>query len=90
MFEGKKPVKNERLTIINYLNSYYATIDQEHLYEIDPLVVGLIKYCDGKRKYEEILKELAEKTGFDESTLKPVLDEIFKEITEMGFIKWLD
>ncbi len=88
MFEGKKPVKNKDLKIISYLNSYYATIDFEHLYQIDPIVVGLMKYIDGKRTYEEILEILAEKTGFGKEQLKPVLDQIFKELTDMKFIFW--
>jgi hypothetical protein len=88
MFGNKKPKKNERLIIISHMNSYYATIDRQHLYEIDPLAVGIIKMCDGKRKYEEILEELSEKTGFNVETIKPVVDEIFKELTEFGFIVW--
>jgi hypothetical protein len=88
MFESKKPRKNERLTIISHMGSYYATIDNQHLYEIDPLAVGIIKMCDGKKKYEDILAELSEKTGFSIETIKPILDEIFKELTEFNFIIW--
>lgn len=88
MFEGKKPKKNENLTIINYLNTYYATIDKEKLYQIDPIAVGLLKYCDGKKKYEEILEILSEKTQMDREMIKKFLDEIFKELTELGFISW--
>jgi len=88
MFEGKKPKKNENLTIINYLNTYYATIDKQKLYQIDPIAVGLLKYCDGKRTYEEILDILSEKTGMDREMIKKVLDEILKELTELNFIVW--
>lgn len=88
MFEGKRPKKNENLTIINYLNTYYATADKQKLYQIDPIAVGLLKYCDGKKTYEEIIKILSEKTQLDESILKKVLDEIFKELTELNFISW--
>ncbi len=89
MFEGKKPVKNKDLRIINYLNSYYATVDGVHLYQVDPIVVGLLKYFDGKRTYEEIIEILAEKTGFEKEQIKPVIDQILKELTEMKFIFWI-
>lgn len=88
MFEGKIPIKNPNLRIINYLNSYYGTIDGEHLYQVDILVVGLLKYCDGKNKYEDIVKMLSEKTKIPEDKIKPVLDRIFKELTDMKFIEW--
>ncbi|MEM0242938.1 MAG: PqqD family protein [Candidatus Aenigmatarchaeota archaeon] len=88
MFEGKRPKKAESLTIINYLNTYYATLDNQKLYQIDPLAVGLLKYCDGKRKYEEILEILAQKTQIDKEMIKKFLDELFKELTELNFIYW--
>lgn len=88
MFENKIPVKNKNLRIINYLNTYYGTIDGEHLYQVDPLVVGLLKYCDGKTSFNDILKKLSEKTGIEEEKIKPVLERIFKELTEMKFIEW--
>ncbi|MEM5881924.1 MAG: PqqD family protein [Candidatus Aenigmatarchaeota archaeon] len=88
MFEGKRPKKAESLTIINYLNTYYATLDNQKLYQIDPLAVGLLKYCDGKRKYEEILEILAQKTQIDKEMIKKFLDELFRELTELNFIYW--
>lgn len=86
MFESKKLKKNENLTIINYLNTYYATIDNERLYQIDPIAVGLLKYCDGKKTYDEILEILSEKTQMDKELIKKVLDEILKELLELNFI----
>jgi len=83
----KKPLKNERLKIIDYLGTYYGTVDGENLFEIDKGAYYVLQMLDGTKTVEEIAEHIANAINMDVETVMPTLKRMLEEMEKLNFIK---
>jgi hypothetical protein len=87
--EEKKPVKARKLKVIDHLGTLYATFDGSSIWKIDRAAFNVLRECDGKKTVDEIVKLLARRIGYSPEDVKPVVEKILNELTEMKFIEWI-
>jgi len=85
----KRPVKVEDLKLIVHEGNFYAIID-ESVWKIDEIAFELLKMCDGKRTYENIIDELVKKTNLSVEDVEIGVKTIFNDLTRQKFIIWID
>jgi len=88
-FGKMKPKMNENLKIIEYIGSYYATVDGERIWELDPSVYYVLKLCDGVHTVEEIAENIAREINTTKDGVMPVLKRMLHELESKGFITWV-
>jgi hypothetical protein len=88
VFEGKKPLKSKKLKVIDQLGTLYATFDGSSMWKIDKVAFGILKMCDGKKTFEEIVEEVARIISHRPEDVKPVIEKILNELTELKFVEW--
>jgi len=89
VFEGKKPVKARNLKVIDHLGTFYATFDGSSIWKIDRAAFVVLRMCDGKKTVDEIVGELARRIDYEQEDVKPVVEKILRELTEMKFVEWI-
>ena len=87
--KNKKPLKSKKVKVIDYLGTYYATINGSSLWEMDKAAFAIWKLCDGKKTFEELVEIVSKKSGIKAEELKPLVKKILEELTELGFIEWI-
>lgn len=85
----KKPLKAKRLKVIDYLGTLYATFDGSSIWKIDRVAFGILRMCNGKKTVDEIVEEVARRAILRPEELKPVLEEILRDLEKMNFIEWV-
>ncbi len=85
----RRPLKSKRLKIIDHLGTLYATFDGSSVWKLDKVSYGIMKMCDGRKTVDEIVSEVAKRALVKEEDLKPVIKEMFDEMTKMNFIEWV-
>lgn len=86
---GKKPLKAKNLKIIDHKGTLYATFDGVNYWKLEKYIYNLLKVCDGKRSFEEIVQNIAEKSGLSKEKIKVALRPIFGEFERDGFITYV-
>ena len=87
--DERRPLKAGNLKVIDYINTLYASLDGNTLWEIDKSSHGVLQMCDGKRTVDQIAKIIAKKIKMDVNRIKPTLNEILNELKERRFIKFV-
>ena len=87
--EGKKPLKSDKVKIIDHLGTLYATIDNSSMWKIDYSAYNVWKVCDGKRTIDELTNDLAKEIGHKPEDVKPVIEKILSQLTELNFLEWV-
>lgn len=87
--EGKKPLKSRKVKIIDHLGTLYATIDNTSMWKIDYPSYNVWKVCDGKRTVDELVNDLAKEIGHKPEDVRPVVENILNQLTELNFLEWL-
>lgn len=87
--EGKKPLKSNKVKIIDHLGTLYATLDSNSLWKIDYATYNVWKVCDGKRTVEELVNDLSKEIGHKPEDVRSVVDKILNQLTELNFLEWV-
>ena len=93
MLEGlelKKPTKTKSLKVIDHLDTLYATFDGSNMWKLDKVSYGIIQMCDGNKTLDQIVDILSKRIGHNPEDVKPVIEKILAELTDMKFIEWTD
>jgi DNA-directed RNA polymerase delta subunit len=85
----KKPIKSKNLKVLDYKGTLYATFDGSSIWKLDKIAFGLLRMCDGKKTFEQIVQEVAEKAGLSAEDVRNAVKPIFDELTSMKFIEWI-
>ena len=85
----KRPVKAKNLKIIDHLGTLYATFDGSSLWRMDKVAFGILRMCDGRRTFDDIVEEIAKRINHKPKDVKPVIRKILKELEERKFIEWI-
>jgi len=86
----KKPLKAKNFKVLDYKGTLYGTFDGSSIWKIDKIAFGLLKRCDGKKTFEQIIQEVAEKANLSVEDVRNAVKPIFDEFTRMKFIEWID
>ena len=81
------PVKAKNLKVIDHLGTLYATFNGSSIWRIDKVAFGILKLCDGKKTIKQLIKEVADKIGFEPKHVKRVVLEILEELRRKRFIE---
>jgi bisphosphoglycerate-independent phosphoglycerate mutase (AlkP superfamily) len=85
----KKPKMNEKLKVIKYIESYYATFDGEKIWELDTSAYAVLKMCDGTKTVEQIAEEIAKIIESKKEDVIPTLQRMLEELEKNKFIKFV-
>ena len=91
MLEGleiKKPCKAKNLKVIDHLGTLYATFDGSNMWKMDKVSYGILMMCDGRRNVSELTSSLSLRIGHGQEDVRPVVEDILTELTEMKFVEW--
>jgi len=88
--EGKKPLKSDRVKIIDHLGTLYATFDGDSMWKLEYAAYNLWKVCDGTRTVDELVNDLSKQINHKPEDVKPVVEKILNQLSELNFITWLD
>ncbi len=84
----KKPLKSEKLKIIDHIGTYYATIDGSKIWKIEKWLFRLIEMCDGKKTFNQIAEHIAKIAKVPVEDIKPNLKDILDELEKEKFISY--
>lgn len=87
--EGKKPLKSGRLKIIDYLGTYYATLDGTRYWKVEKWLFRLLMMCDGKKTLDQIAEEISKISGYSLEDVKIGLKPIMEELEREKFIVYV-
>jgi aminopeptidase-like protein len=87
--DERRPLKAGDLKIIDYINTLYATVNGNSMWEIDKTSFAVLKMCDGKRTVDEIAEDIAKKIKMNTDDVKITLKEILNELEDHKFIKYV-
>jgi hypothetical protein len=87
--EEKKPLKKKNLKIIDHLGTYYATFDGSQLWKIEDWLFKLLKMCNGKKTFKQIVEEISKSSGLPAEDIKIALKSVFEELEKFGFIVYV-
>jgi hypothetical protein len=87
--EGKKPLKSSKVKIIDHLGTLYASIGGDSLWKLDYAAYNVWRVCDGKRTVDEIVNDLAKEIGHKPEDVKPVVEKILSQLSELNFLEWI-
>ena len=90
MFDDKRPLKAKNLKVLDHLGTLYATFDGSSMWKIDKVAFELMKMCDGKRNFDEIVRLVAQRASLKEEDVKSAIKPIFEELSNLKFIVWID
>jgi len=85
----KRPLKAKKLKVIDHLGTLYATFDGSSIWKIDKVAFGILRMCDGKKTVDEITEEVAKRAILRPEELKPVIEEMLRDLEKMNFIEWI-
>jgi len=88
--EGKKPLKSDKVKIIDHLGTLYATLDNNSLWKIEYAAYNVWKVCDGKRTVDELVNDLSKEIGHKPEDVRPVVEKILNQLTELNFLHWVE
>jgi hypothetical protein len=88
--EGKKPLKSDKVKIIDHLGTLYATLDGNSLWKIDYAAYNVWKVCDGKRSVDELVNDLSKEIGHKPEDVRPIVEKILNQLEELNFLRWVD
>jgi hypothetical protein len=88
--EGKKPLKSDKVKIIDHLGTLYATLDGNSLWKIEYATYNVWKECDGKRTVEELVDNFSKEIGHKPEDVRPVIEKILNQLTELNFLQWVE
>lgn len=88
MEKVKRPLKAENLKIIDHLGTLYATFDGSSLWKIERSAFNILRMCDGKKTVEELVSHVSEKIGHRAEDVRPVVEQILKELEDMKFLEF--
>ena len=85
----RRPLKAKNLKVIDYINTLYATLDGDSMWEIDNSSFGVLQMCDGERTVDQIAKNIAKKIKMSTEDVKITLKEILNELEGRKFITYV-
>jgi len=86
--KDKKPMKAKNLKVIDQLGTLYATFDGSSIWKVDKVAFGILRMCDGKKTVDEIVNQVSERISHRPEDVKPVIEKILRELTELKFVEW--
>lgn len=89
VMEKKIPLKVKNLKVIDYLGTLYATFDGSSMWEMDKAIFIVLKRCDGKKTVNQIVEEISERIDEKQEAVKPIVENMLKELKRMNFIEWV-
>jgi len=89
VMDERRPLKAKNLKVIDYINTLYATLDGNSMWEIDKSSFGVLQMCDGERTVDKIAKEIAKKIKMNVENVNVTLKAILDELEERKFIKYV-
>ena len=87
--DERRPLKDKNLKVIDYINTLYATVDGNSMWEIDKSSFAVLKMCDGKRTVDDIAEEIAKKIKMSVDDVMVTLKEILNELENHKFIRYV-
>ena len=87
--DERMPLKSKNLKVINYINTLYATIDGNSLWQIDKSTFAVLNMCDGKMTVDQIAVEIAKKIDMKVEDVMPTLLDILKDMERLKFIEYM-
>lgn len=87
--EGKKPLKSDKVKIIDHLGTLYATTNNTSMWKIEYATYNVWKVCDGKRNIDELVNDLANEIKHKPEDVRPVVEKILNQLTELKFLEWV-
>jgi len=88
--DNKKPLKSSKVKIIDHLGTLYASIEGNSLWKLDYAAYNVWKVCDGKRTVDELVNDLAKEIAHKPEDVKPVVEKILNQLSELNFLQWID
>lgn len=88
--EGKKPLKSDKVKIIDHLGTLYATLDGNSLWKIEYATYNVWKVCDGKKTVDELVDNLSKEIGHKPEDVRPVIEKILHQLEELNFLRWVE
>jgi len=89
LMDERRPLKARNLKVIDYINTLYATLDGNSMWEIDRSSFGVLQMCDGERTVDKIAKEISKKIKMNVDDVKVTLRDILNELEERKFITYV-
>jgi hypothetical protein len=87
--DERKPIKNKNLKVIDYINTLYATVNGNSLWEIDKSTFSILRMCDGTKTVDQIAMEIAQKIDMKVEDVMPTLLNILNEMERLKFIEYV-
>jgi hypothetical protein len=87
--DERKPIKNKNLKVIDYINTLYATVNGNSLWEIDKSTFSILRMCDGTKTVDQIANEIAQKIDMKVEDVMPTLLNILNEMERLKFIEYV-
>ena len=86
--DERRPLKSKNLKVIDHINTLYATVDGNSLWEIDKSTFSVLRMCDGTRTVDQIAAEIAKKIDMKVEDVMPTLLDILREMERLKFIEY--
>lgn len=86
----EKPLKSKRLKVIDYKGILYATFNGSAIWKIDKVAFGILRSCNGKKTLDQIIRNISRRIDHKPKDVKPVIENILKELTKMDFVEWVE
>ena len=83
--EGR-PKKAENLKIIEHMGTYYGTFDGSKMWKLDNWLYRLLRLCDGKKSFSQIVDEITQISGFKRDDIDKGLEPVLKNLEKDGLI----
>lgn len=87
--DERMPLKSKNLKVINYINTLYATVDGNSLWQIDKSTFEVLKMCDGTNTVDQIATEIAKKIDMKVEDVMPTLLDILRDMERLKFIEYV-
>jgi hypothetical protein len=87
--DERKPIKNKNLKVMDYINTLYATVNGNSLWEIDKSTFSILRMCDGTKTVDQIANEIAQKIDMKVEDVMPTLLNILNEMERLKFIEYV-
>ena len=85
----KKPLKSKNLKVLDHKGTLYATFDGVNYWKLEKYIYNLLKMCDGKTSFDQIVKSVAKQAGLRREDVKVALKPVFDEFEKDGFITYV-
>jgi hypothetical protein len=60
------------------------------LWKIEYATYNVWKVCDGKKTVDELVDDLSKEIGHKPEDVRPVIEKILNQLTELNFLRWVE